>query len=85
MPQDLVQYINSPFASWMDRNILDRPDSAPSTETGEMAYALVQLDQNHKQQFLESLLLQDTDVYIIDNRGVFDTTQSAIQARLPLH
>ncbi|MCM1985125.1 hypothetical protein [Lyngbya confervoides] len=80
-PHDLIQFVNSEFACWMDRFSLENLDTAPKKEApDEMLQSLLQLGREHEQNFLQSLLEQGTDVCRIDHRGGFSATQAAMQA-----
>ncbi|MCG9890251.1 MAG: hypothetical protein MH252_04175, partial [Thermosynechococcaceae cyanobacterium MS004] len=80
-PQDLIQFVNSDFACWMDRYALENPNGfTPDEESDEMLNALIQLGKDHEQQFLDSLLNQGEDVYLIENRGAFEATLAAMRA-----
>ena len=50
-PQDLIQFVNSQFAVWMDRYALESPDDMPEAdEPDEMLETLYQLGQEHEQK-----------------------------------
>ncbi|NJM67204.1 MAG: TM0106 family RecB-like putative nuclease [Acaryochloris sp. RU_4_1] len=80
-PQDLIGFLNSEFACWMDRFSLEHPEHpSPEHEPDEMLNALVQLGQAHEQKFLSDLLQQGADVCQIENRTDFEMTFAAMQA-----
>lgn len=80
-PQDLIQFLNSDFACWMDRFSLEHPEhSTPDHEPNAMLNALVQLGQAHEQKFLDQLLQQGTDVCQIEDRSDFEVTLAAMKA-----
>ena len=61
-PQDLIQFVGSEFASWMDRFALEHPEKAPtSNDTDEMLTTLFQLGKTHEQQYLQNLLTNGED------------------------
>jgi uncharacterized protein len=54
-PSDLVRYLASPFASWMDRYHLDNPGAiAPDADTEE-AQLIAQTGEEHEQAVLSEL------------------------------
>ncbi len=80
-PQDLIGFLNSEFASWMDRFSLENPDHPiPENEPDQMLNALVQLGHEHEQKFLDQLLQRGESVYKIEDRADFDLTLAAMQA-----
>jgi predicted RecB family nuclease len=80
-PQDLIQFINSEFACWMERYTLENPDyDTPDEEPDEMLNALIQLGKEHEQKFLDKLISQGADVCQIENRGAFEATLAAMKA-----
>ena len=79
--QDLIQYLNSEFACWMDRQALENPEGdPPCSETDEMLNVLQQLGKEHELQYLNELLNQGADVYQIEHRGGFEATLAAMKA-----
>ncbi|UJB73154.1 TM0106 family RecB-like putative nuclease (plasmid) [Acaryochloris sp. 'Moss Beach'] len=80
-PQDLIQFLTSDFACWMDRFALEHPESPPPEhEPDEMLQALVQLGQAHEQKFLTELLEQGANVFQVKDRTSFDETLAAMKA-----
>jgi predicted RecB family nuclease len=79
-PQDLLQYSQSQFASWMDRLKLERPGDCPSTSSKEpLLLALYQLGQEHEQIFLNSLQSEEADLCLIGNHGAYEATLAAMK------
>jgi uncharacterized protein len=78
---DLIQYSQSPFASWMDRLELERSSnlSVPASED-DLLVALRQLGEVHEKKFLRSLETAKADIYYIDHRGDYDVTIKAMKA-----
>ena len=80
-PQDLIGFINSEFACWMDRYALENPDGfTPDEETDEMLNALLQLGKDHERRFLDGLISQGADICQIENQGAFEATLAAMRA-----
>ena len=80
-PQDLIQFINSQFAVWMDRYALEYPEEAPQPdEADEMLETLYQLGQEHEQHFLSKLQAAAVDVYIVSQSGGVEETLAAMKA-----
>jgi predicted RecB family nuclease len=80
-PQDLIQYSQSEFASWMDRFQLERPsDCPPHGAKDSLLVALCQLGQEHEQRYLKSLQEAGADVCsMIGHRGAYAATIAAMQ------
>ena len=81
-PQDLIQFVNSEFAVWMDRYALEYPDDASEAdESDEMLETLYQLGQEHEQQFLNKLQAAKEDIYYISSTsGGVEETLAAMKA-----
>src|SRR5918995_1378051 len=54
-PSDLVRYVASPFASWMDRYHLENPDAIAPDEETEDAKLIAQTGEEHEQAVLSEL------------------------------
>ena len=54
-PSDLVRYVASPFASWMDRYHLENPDAITPDEVTEDAKLIAQTGEEHEQAVLREL------------------------------
>ena len=52
-PSDLVRYLASPFASWMDRYHLEQPDAVEPDEAADDAALIAQTGGRHEQAVLE--------------------------------
>lgn len=78
-PQDLITYVNSDFASWMDRFALTYPDLAPSpSPADEMQKALYEMGQRHEQQYLQKLQAEGQDLVVIHSSEGVAATRSAM-------
>ncbi len=79
-PQDLIQFVSSEFAVWMERFAVEHPDKAPkATNTDDMLQTLFQLGQAHEQQYLQTLQEAREDVYIVPKSGGIEATLAAMQ------
>jgi predicted RecB family nuclease len=54
-PSDLVRYVASPFASWMDRYHLENPGAVTPDEVTEDAKLIAQTGEEHEQAVLSEL------------------------------
>ena len=54
-PSDLVRYVASPFASWMDRYHLENPGAITPDEETEDATLIAQTGEEHEQAVLSEL------------------------------
>ena len=54
-PSDLVRYVASPFASWMDRYHLENPGAITPDEVTEDAKLIAQTGDKHEQAALSEL------------------------------
>ena len=66
-PSDLVNFVQSPFASWMSRLALDHPDQCPEKDPDDplMNY-LAQKGIEHEAAFLDELKLRHPDLVTIE-------------------
>jgi predicted RecB family nuclease len=79
-PQDLLQYSQSQFASWMDRFKLERPSECPKPGSKDpLLEALFRLGQEHEQTFLNFLQSERADLCLIGNQGAFEATVAAMK------
>ncbi len=78
-PKDLIQFIQSDFATWMERASLEQPDQLPAkTEPDEMMAVLTKLGNEHEQRYLEKLLGNGEQIFQVENRGGFEATAIAM-------
>jgi len=86
-PSDLVRYLASPFASWMDRYFLENPGAVtPDAET-EDAKLIAETGNKHEQTVLEEWKLSAATVIEIQKYDVADAqvkTLTAINAKAPI-
>lgn len=82
-PSDLVTYISSPFASWMDRYYLEYPDVITPDEQTEDEKLIAQTGIDHERMVLEELKCVH-EVVEVDNKdaaGASAMTLHAIESR----
>jgi predicted RecB family nuclease len=80
-PSDLVQFVQSEFATWMNRYSLIH-----NVELGEadpLLDVLCQLGDRHEKEYLLSLEQAGIEVYKIDSRGGYRATIAAMKAGAP--
>ncbi|NJM56822.1 MAG: TM0106 family RecB-like putative nuclease [Synechococcales cyanobacterium RU_4_20] len=82
-PSDLIQYLQSEFACWMERCALENP-AIEQPEPDQMMRVLTQLGQEHERSYVESLRQAGAEIYEIDSRGGFQATLAAMYAGKPL-
>ncbi len=85
-PSDLVRYLTSPFASWMDRYYLEHPDAVTPDEVSEDQRLIAEAGQQLEQTVLDELKTSQ-DVVTIDTRDVGAAraqTLTAIAAKAPI-
>jgi predicted RecB family nuclease len=79
-PQDLLQYSQSQFASWMDRFKLERPSECPRPDSKDpLLMALCLLGQEYEQTFLNSLQAEEADLCLVGNPVAFEATVAAMK------
>jgi predicted RecB family nuclease len=80
-PSDLVQFVQSEFATWMNRYSLIH--AVESTEVDPLLDVLCQLGDRHEKEYLLSLEQAGIEVYKIDSRGGYTATIAAMKAGAP--
>jgi len=86
-PSDLVRYLASPFASWMDRYYLENPGAVTPDEATEDEALIAQTGEAHEQTVLEDFRASGTTVREIskDNSDMArEHTLAAINAKAPI-
>lgn len=83
-PSDLVTFVQSPFAAWMERRAVDDPEAVtPDAESGEML-SLGEQGRRHERLFLTQLSEQGRQIYEVPNTGHIEQrvqlTREAMQA-----
>ena len=86
-PTDLVRYLASPFASWMDRYHLESPDAVTPDEAAEDATLIAQTGERHEQAMLLEFQSSGAKVVEIpthDSLVARTKTFDAISAKVPI-
>src|SRR6188508_1618329 len=86
-PSDLVRYLASPFASWMDRYYLEHPDAVTPDELSAEERLIAETGQTHEETVLAELKTAPAGVVEIrarDLRSACEETLAAIQAKVPI-
>ncbi len=86
-PSDLVRYVNSPFASWMDRYYLENPDKISLDEETEDQKLIAQTGNQHELDMLEEFKTAGIKVAEIEKNDpatARSQTFSAIKAKSPI-
>lgn len=86
-PSDLVRYLASPFASWMDRYYLENPGAVTADEATEDERLIAQTGEEHEWAVLEGFKSSDATVIEIpkhDPVAAREQTLSAIGAKTPV-
>ena len=79
-PSDLVVFLESPFASWMNRQYLEDPDSLAPDEDDPLLQVLAKRGDAHERQYLEQLEADGVDVCTTEGKGRFEQTVEAISS-----
>ncbi len=86
-PSDLVRYLASPFASWMDRYYLENPGAATPDEVSEDQRLIAETGHQHEKAVLNELKGSRAGVVEIATRDVTSArsqTLAAITAKAPI-
>lgn len=86
-PSDLIRYLASPFASWMDRYSLENPGAVAPDEETEDGQLIAQTGAQHERAVLEEFKASGANVVEIpriDPVVARATTLSAISAKVPI-
>ncbi len=80
-PSDLVQFMESPFATWMQRLHLEQPAAATPDEPTEEAKLIARTGNRHEEMFLSHLKAEGRDVCTIErSRNSAELTRAALKA-----
>jgi predicted RecB family nuclease len=80
-PSDVIQFLESPFASWIQRQHLEDPGSVVPDPPDALQVVLSRRGQEHERAHLASLHAQGMDVLTVEHDGARDTTQQALADR----
>lgn len=86
-PSDVITYVASPFASWMDRYYLENKDLVTPDEESEETKLIAETGDIHEQAILAEMEATGTPIAKIE-RGDFEVavgnTKAAIKERAPI-
>lgn len=86
-PTDLVRYLSSPFASWMDRYHIENPKAVTPDEDREDERLIAQTGQEHERQVLKELRASQpglVEIPAADNAAASAQTRAALLAKSPV-
>ncbi|MEQ1935461.1 MAG: hypothetical protein ABL962_16500, partial [Fimbriimonadaceae bacterium] len=86
-PSDLVRYVKSPFASWMDRNYLENPSAITPDQETEDEKLIAQTGEQHERVMLDEFKLSTDDLVEIPKEDLTvarTRTLSAVSAKAPI-
>ena len=86
-PSDLVRYLASPFASWMDRYYLEHPDAVTPDETSAEDKLIAETGQAHERTVLADLKAAHTGIVEIQGTSLAEAcgqTLAAIRSKAPV-
>ena len=81
-PSDLISFVKSPFASWMDRKYLEDPAALQPDEEDPMLSVLAKRGDEHERAYLQEMVRQGLDVCAVTAKSDagFEETRQAIAA-----
>lgn len=88
-PSDLIRYLASPFASWLDRYYLEDPKSITPDEDTDEDKLLQRVGDEHEQSVLKGYQASGSGLVQIAKDGTtfdvaYDATLEAIRSRAPI-
>lgn len=84
-PSDLICYVKSPFASWMERYFLENPQAFKPDEESEDQKLIAQTGDQHERTILDEYKSSGVKVTeIIKDKTAASETLSAIKAKAPI-
>ncbi len=86
-PSDLIRYLASPFASWMDRYALENPGAVSPDEETEDGQLIAQTGAQHERAVLDEFKSSGANVVEISRTNhdiARTTTLSAINTKVPI-
>ena len=78
-PSDIVQFVNSQFACWMNRKLLEEPESVQPDEEDPQLKILQNKGDLHEKAYLEKLLEAGCDICETSSGDRLQQTQKAIK------
>ena len=79
-PSDLVRYLASPFASWMDRYYLEHPDAVTPDERSAEDRLIAETGQAHERTVLADLKAAPAGVIEIQGRNLAEACEQTLAA-----
>src|SRR5258708_27933893 len=86
-PSDLIRYVGSSFASWMDRYYLENPDAFTPDEETEEQKLIAETGNEHERVVLEEFKatgLKVVEIQKADSTAAQVMTLAAIKAKTPI-
>src|SRR5947209_7526784 len=86
-PSDLIRFVASPFASWMDRYYLENPNAVTPDEDSEDQKLIAETGDQHEHALLEEFKSSVAEVIEIPKNDFALAclqTLSAIKAKTPI-
>jgi predicted RecB family nuclease len=86
-PSDLIQFMESPFASWMDRFYLENPDQTHPDEETEDQKLIAETGNQHERAILQEFKEWRPDLVELSNAGfdsAIEKTRVALQSNAPI-
>lgn len=86
-PSDLIRYLASPYASWMDRYYMENPDAITPDEDSEDRKLVAKTGDQHEQAVLEELKAEEKGLVEIardDVPAAQAKTLASIKAKVPI-
>ncbi|MCE3225240.1 MAG: uncharacterized protein K0S58_3420 [Nitrospira sp.] len=86
-PSDLVRYLASPFASWMDRYLLEKPGAVSPDQQTDDAQLIAQTGDRHERAVLQEFRSSGRQIVEIPRNNVAlarSETLSAMAAKVPI-
>lgn len=82
-PSDLVRYLASPFASWMDRYLLEKPGAVSPDQQTDDAQLIAQTGDQHERAVLQEFRSSGTQIVEIPEKfGLILGTKDKVEFRL---
>lgn len=79
-PTDLIVFLESPFASWMDRRFIEDRDTLTPDEDDPFLQILQARGDAHEGSYLETLTASGRDICEIPPKDSLEQTREAVRA-----